>query len=253
MNSSNGQRDLWWRFVVLPGRRRILDSVVWRERWQGKPYQTPPKLKSILAQLKKEDVDSAYIEWLLLPESLKGGRGHPVTRLPVTTQQEILEIFDQLDALLKTMRELVDRRHLPGKRVEEFRRWLLSCEKDVEPVCPLIASYSKIMKDFKGSRPEFFRGRPPDERVRATFLISEELRRSFPHRYWPTIAEIIQTRFPAEASWCTPAQLSRAVGRLKNRVGENKARGIVRAYREWFIRYTRKQNSLTARRGTQAV
>jgi hypothetical protein len=68
------------------------------------------------------------------------------------------------------------------------------------------------------------------------FLLSEELRICFPHRYWPLIAEILELRFPADKAWCTPSKLSRAVGQLKQRIGNKKATGTVEAYRHWFKR-----------------
>lgn len=93
--------DGWWRIRLLPSPWRILDPTDWRQRWEGKQYRTPPKLKPIIKQLQKEGVDSSYIEWVLRPEYLKGRPEHPPSRLPEKTQGEIVILFDELDVLLK--------------------------------------------------------------------------------------------------------------------------------------------------------
>lgn len=230
----------WWRVRLLPDLkgRRILDATEWQGRWRGKPYTTPVEIKRILKQL--TGVNSMYIEWVLLPEYLKGRPGHPASRLLERAQQEIVSLFDELDTQLKKMREMYDKRWLPGRPVESFRQWLLSFEKDVEPACPRIGVYPKIMKKFKERNPELFRGRPQDDRVLFAFLISEELRQVRPARYWPIVADLIQVRFPGDKTWCTPAHLSRAVGRLRKRGGDKNAQAIVQAHRQWFKRFSRK-------------
>src|SRR5262245_35441306 len=114
MTTSNRPNG-WWRIRLLPGLKRIMDPADWRERWKGKQYRTPPKLKPILKQLQKDGVDAVYIEWLLRPEYLKGRPGHPDSRLSENSQQELVALFDDLDAMLRRMRETVDRGHLPGR------------------------------------------------------------------------------------------------------------------------------------------
>lgn len=245
----------WWRILLLPDEkgRKILDPKAWQERWRGKQYGTPANSKGILNQLQGDGVDSKYIEWLLRPEDLKGTHGHPPSRLPEKAQQEIITLLDELDALLKKMRQMVDKGFLPGRPVESFRTWLLSFEKDIEPACPQIGISPRVLKEFRKKNTKFFHGRPPDERVLITFLIADELRNFYPRRYWPIVVDLLSVRFPGDRLYCTPEKLSRAVGRLKKRAGENKVRGIAGAYREWFNHQTRQRDSLTAARGTPAV
>lgn len=220
-----------------------MDVAVWQERWMEKKYNLSSGLKIILARLQEAGVDSNYIEWLLRPEYLKARHeGHPPSRIPEKAQQEIVDLFSELDALLKKMHEMVDAQTLPGRPVENFRRWVPTFIKDVEPACPLIAGYPAIMRKFREEKPGFFRGHPPDERVQVAFLVSEELRRKFPRRYWPTVAALIEIRFPSDRAWCTPETLSRAVGRLKARIGMKASNGVVEAYRRWFKRISRRPN-----------
>jgi hypothetical protein len=248
-NRSPAKHNGWWRIVLLPGQKRIMDPADWRERWEGKQHRTLPKLKTILKQLQKNGVDSAYIEWLLRPKYLKGRYGHPDSRLPESSQREIVALFDDLDAMLRRMRETTDRGHLPGRPVESFRQWLISFEKDVEPACPQIGITPRVLREFRKNNPKFFHGRPSEERVLNAFLISEELRHVSPQRYWPIVADLMQVRFPDEKVWCTPDHLSRAVDRLRQRVGK-RAHAIVVAYRRWFKRSSRKAVSATARQST---
>lgn len=247
--------DGWWRIRLLADLKgkRILDPVVWRERWKGKLYRTRPKVKGILNELQKAGVDSTYIEWLLRPEYLKGRPGHPDSRLPEKAQQEIIALFDELDALLKKMREMVDQQRLPGRPVEIFRQWFRSFEKDVEPACPPIGGYPKISRELRNKHSEWFKGRPQDERVFDAFLISEELREVLPRRYWPIVANLMRVRFPADKEWSTPSQLSRAVGQLKKRAGKKKSQAIVEAHRQWFKQFTPKPDSITAGHGTPSA
>ena len=215
MTTSNRPNG-WWRIRLLSGLKRIMDPADWWERWKGKQYRTPPKLKPILKQLQKDGVDAVYIEWLLRPEYLKGRPGHPDSRLPENSQREIVALFDDLDAMLRRMRETVDRGHLPGRPVESFRQWLRSFEKDVEPACPQIGGFPKVQREFRKKNLKFFRGRPREERVYAAFLISEELRKIYPQRYWPIVSKLLIASFPADKVWCTPDHLSRAVALLKH-------------------------------------
>jgi hypothetical protein len=98
----------WWRNLLLPKHQRIMDVANWQERWKGKEYKTPQKVKPILKQLQKTGVDADYVEWLLRPENYKGRKEHPESRLPEKAQSEVLELFRNLDATLKTMRLMVD-------------------------------------------------------------------------------------------------------------------------------------------------
>jgi hypothetical protein len=259
MKAPNKPHGQWWRMPLLPvrknsrqaGLKRIMDPADWRERWKGKQYRTPPKLKPILNRLQKDGIDPTYIEWLLRPEYLKASHGHPASRLPQESQQEIIALFYELDALLQRMREIVERGQLPARPVESFRRWLLSFEKDVEPACPQIGGTQRVLRGFKQSFPKL--GRPPDERVLNAFLISEELRPVRPRRYWPIVARLMEARFPGEKAWCTGYTLSRDVGRLRGRIGERDAQGTVKAYREWFKQFSRKVASATSEQKTPSA
>lgn len=148
------------------------------------------------------------------------------------------------------MREMVDRRCLLGRPVENFRQWLLSFEKDIEPACPRISGYPKIMRKLREKKPKLFRDRPQNERVFDAFLISEELRHILRRRYWPIVADLMQVRFPDDKAWCTPTQLSRAVGLLRQRAGEKNAQAIVQAHRRWFEQSSRKAVSTTVGQST---
>jgi hypothetical protein len=230
-----------WRVVQLNDGKRLLDPRNWQDRWRGETYKVSSELELILARLKKLGVDSQYIEWLLRPDYLKGShKGHAPSRLPEPEQKKIVELFDCLDALLTKMRAMVNDQLLPGRPVEVFRRWLISFEANVEPACPLIAGHPAVMRKFRKAKPNFFRGHPSEERVLIGFLLAEELRVHFPNRYWPLVADIIAVRFPTDVIWCTPAKLSRAVGRLQSRVGAKAAHGIAESYRHWFKHISRK-------------
>ena len=106
------------------------------------------------------------------------------------------------------------------------------------------------MRKLKERKPKLFRGRPQNERVFDAFLISEELRHVLRRRYWPIVADLMQVRFPDDKAWCTPDQLSRAVGLFRKRAGEKNAQAIVQANRQWFERSFRKAVSTTAGQST---
>jgi hypothetical protein len=245
------RRDRWWRIPLLPDTKgkRILDPTAWQERWKGKQYKTPP-IKRILSEIRKANGDSKYIEWLLMPEYLKGTPGYPDSRLPEETQQKITALFDELDGLLRKMREMVETGHLPGRPVENFRQWLLCFEKEVEPACPKIGGYPAIQRKLRKERPHYFRGRQREERVFMAFLISEELRDVFPRQYWRIVADLLKPRFPNDKAWCTPQHLSRAVGLFKRRAGKKEAGQIVEAYRLWFNESTPKPGSVIVGRSS---
>ena len=99
-----------------------------------------------------------------------------------------------------------------------------------------IAGLARILTEFRGNNPRYFRGRTPEDRVQIAFLVSEELRKYFPQRYWPIVAKLIEIRFSEDKLWCTPGKLSRAVGRYKARIGAEAANKVAASYRHWFNR-----------------